>query len=134
MPSSAAPRRTAVATAAVRLLRARWLVRAPIWLYRGRLGAVFGSRLLMLEHTGRRTGARRYAVLEIIDQPAPGSCVVISGFGIRAQWFRNVRASPQVRVYLGSRPAAPTTAHLLAPDQAACGRLPTVNWMTARGA
>jgi hypothetical protein len=39
-----------VAAWAARLLRVRWIVRAPVWLYRARLGFVFGSRLLMLEH------------------------------------------------------------------------------------
>jgi hypothetical protein len=29
---------------AARLLRTRWIVRAPAWLYRARLGIVFGSR------------------------------------------------------------------------------------------
>lgn len=33
---------------AARLLRTRWLVRAPIALFRARLGFVFGRRLLML--------------------------------------------------------------------------------------
>lgn len=95
------------------LLRVRWFVRAPIWLYRARLGFVFGARLLMLEHMGRTSGLRRYVVLEVVDHPAPGRYVVVSGFGDRAQWFRNVDANPQVRVYLGSRaPAAATTLRL----------------------
>ncbi len=47
----------AAATGAAKLLRVRWLVRAPIWAYRARLGAVFGSRLVMLEHTGRTAPA-----------------------------------------------------------------------------
>lgn len=33
----------------------RILTRAPIWLYRAGLGFVFGSRILMLEHVGRRS-------------------------------------------------------------------------------
>ncbi|MGH7735078.1 MAG: nitroreductase family deazaflavin-dependent oxidoreductase, partial [Gemmatimonadales bacterium] len=45
-PSSAAG---ALAAWAAGLLRVRWLVRAPIGLYRARLGFLFGSRLLMLE-------------------------------------------------------------------------------------
>lgn len=43
--------------AAAALLRVRWFVRAPIWLFRARLGGLFGSRLLMLEHVGRSPGA-----------------------------------------------------------------------------
>jgi deazaflavin-dependent oxidoreductase (nitroreductase family) len=102
---------------AARLLRTRWIVRAPVWLYRARLGFVFGSRLLMLEHTGRTTGARRFAVLEVVARPRPGTYVIASGFGARAQWFRNVRVRPQVRVYLGAHRPAPATARLLTSEE-----------------
>lgn len=50
----------------------RWFVRAPIWLFRARLGFLLGSRLLMLEHLGRKSGGRRHVVLEVVTR-APGS-------------------------------------------------------------
>ena len=34
---------------------------------------MFGSRLLMLEHVGRRTCARRYVVLEVVEHLACAS-------------------------------------------------------------
>jgi len=102
-----------------RLMRVRWVVRAPVWLYRARLGFVFGSRLLMLEHTGRKTGIRRYAVLEAVDHPDPRTYIVAAGFGDRAQWLRNVRASPRVRVYAGSRGPVPAIARPLTSEEAA---------------
>lgn len=95
---------------AARALRTRWFVRAPIGLYRAGLGFAFGSRLLMLEHTGRSTGARRFVVLEVVDQPAPGEYVVVSGFGTRAQWYRNIMSNPRVRVSIGLRRSVPATA------------------------
>ena len=104
---------------AARLMRVRWIVRAPVWLYRAWLGFVFGSRLLMLEHTGRKTGIRRYAVLEAIDHPGPGTYIVAAGFGDHAQWLRNVWANPHVRVYTGSRRPVPATARPLTREQAA---------------
>jgi hypothetical protein len=61
----------AIARAGARLLRSRTLMRAPIWIYRARLGFLFGSRMLLLEHVGRKSGRRRQAVLEIVDQPKP---------------------------------------------------------------
>jgi deazaflavin-dependent oxidoreductase (nitroreductase family) len=73
----------------------------------------------MLEHTGRRTGIRRYVVLEVVDRPCPGTYVVVSGFGDRAQWLRNVRADPRVRVRVGARPPAPATARPLTSQDAA---------------
>lgn len=93
-------------------------MRAPIWIYKARAGAVLGSRLLMLEHIGRKSGARRYVVLEVIDHPAPDRYVVASGFGDKAQWFRNIQANPRVRVYAGSRAPAPATARVLTQDEA----------------
>lgn len=114
MPSS-----SSAAAWAARLLRTRWVVRAPVWLFRLRLGFLFGTRLLMLEHTGRVTGARRFAVLEVVASPRPGTYVVASGFGSRAQWYRNVRARPQVRVYRGAHGAVPGTARQLSGEEAA---------------
>jgi len=106
------------------MLRVRWFVRAPIWLFRARLGVLFGRRLLMLEHLGRNTGQRRFVVLEIVDHLAATRYVVVSGFGTRAQWFRNIEANPQVRVYLASDAPVPATARRLdaAEANAALGR------------
>ena len=88
------------------VLRNHALVRAPIWLYRARLGFLSGSRTLMLEHVGRKSGARRFVVLEVVGHPAPDTYVVASGFGERAQWFRNLIANPQVRVSVAGAWAA----------------------------
>lgn len=104
-----------------RLLRSRRLVRAPIWLYRIRAGALLGSRVMMLEHIGRTTGARRYVVLEVVDRPDPDTIVVASGFGTKAQWFRNIGVNPHVRVWLGSRRPAAGVAHPL--DQSGVDRV-----------
>lgn len=113
-------RQDALARAGAGLLCVRWFVRAPVWLYRSVLGFLFGDRLLLLEHTGRTSGLRRYVVLEVVDHPAPDRYVVVSGFGDGAQWFRNVEANPQVQVRCGSRTSAPALAHRLdAEDSAA---------------
>ncbi len=95
---------------AARLLTWRALVRAPIWLYRLRIGFLLGQRMLLLEHRGRRSGVARYTVLEVIDRPRPGRYVVAAGFGHRAQWCRNVLADPRVRISVGSRREVPARA------------------------
>jgi deazaflavin-dependent oxidoreductase (nitroreductase family) len=107
-----------VARAGAGLLRVRWFVRAPIWLFRARLGFLLGPRMLMLEHIGRKSGQRRFVVLEIIDHPSPDRYVVVSGFGDRAQWFRNVRANSRVRVFLGGRRPSPASAVVLSDPEA----------------
>ncbi|OBG97831.1 nitroreductase family deazaflavin-dependent oxidoreductase [Mycobacterium sp. E3247] len=103
---------------AARALRSRRLMRAPIWLYKARAGALFGSRMLMLEHTGRKSGAPRHVVLEVVGHPSPEVYLVASGFGRKAQWFRNIRADPRVRVYVGSHPPRIATARVLPQDEA----------------
>ena len=108
----------AVAGRAAALLRVRRLARAPIWLFRARLGLLFAGRLLMLEHVGRVSGRRRYVVLEVVARPAPRRYVVASGFGTRAQWYRNVVADPHVRVFVGSRGPVPATATPLGDEEA----------------
>lgn len=117
MPATTTPRSITRVLAA--LLRVRWLVRFPVWLYRARLGFLFGNRLLMVEHIGRRSGLRRYVVLEVVDHPQPDRWVVVSGFGDRAQWYRNIRNNPGVRVSVAGRGPTPATAGLLAGPAAA---------------
>jgi deazaflavin-dependent oxidoreductase (nitroreductase family) len=55
---------------------------------------------MMLEHRGRRTGRRRYVVLQVLDRE-PGALILLSGYGSGSQWFRNICADPRVRVWTG---------------------------------
>lgn len=110
--------RTGVASLAGRLLRSRRLMRAPIWIYKARAGALFGSRILLLEHVGRKSGLPRYAALEVVGHSPPDTYVVASGFGRKAQWFRNIEANPRVRVYTGSRAPRAGIARVLSTAEA----------------
>ena len=80
----------------------RILLRAPVLLYRARLGFLLGHRFLMLEHVGRRSGAVRRTVLEVVTDTGD-AVYVAAGWGEKADWFRNVRANPRVVVVLGAR-------------------------------
>ncbi len=62
---------------------------------------------------------RARVVLEVVDRPRPGTYLVASGFGARAQWLRNVAVNPQVRVYARGHRPAPATARLLTSDETA---------------
>jgi hypothetical protein len=64
----------------------RLMVRAPVWLYRARLGGLLGHRFLLLTRSGRRTGRPRQTVLEVVRRdPSSGAWLVPSGFGARSQ-------------------------------------------------
>ncbi|GAA5200139.1 nitroreductase family deazaflavin-dependent oxidoreductase [Microbacterium jejuense] len=73
-------------------LRTRWIVRAPIALYRAGLGWILGDRLVMIEHLGRVSHDRRFVVVEVVDRQ-PDVIRVASGFGTSAQWYRNLKAN-----------------------------------------
>ena len=100
------------------LLRTRWAVRAPIWLYGMRLGFLLGNRMLLLAHRGRLSGQLRYAVLEVVDRPASDTYVIVSGFGDTSQWYRNVVADPHVRISVGRRRNSLALAEPLSVDVA----------------
>jgi deazaflavin-dependent oxidoreductase (nitroreductase family) len=101
-----------------RLLTTRWFVRTPIWLYRMRLGFLLGHRMLLLEHVGRKSGQRRYAVLEVVERPCADTYVIVSGFGERAQWYQNVKANPHVRVSVGVLRQAPAVVNQMSREAA----------------
>ena len=97
----------------------RWLLRAPIWLYRLGLGSLLGDRFLMLTHIGRKSGQPRQSVLEVIrhDQQTD-SFVIASGWGEKADWLRNIQKNPNVLVQSRGR-RFEATAAFLSPEQAA---------------
>ena len=129
---TAAPSLTA--RVADRFFRTRWLVRMPIGLYRAGFGFLFGKRLLMLEHTGRKSGARRRVVLEVLARPAPGQYVIIAGFAGTAQWYRNITTNPRVRVSTGFRRnmAALAEPALEAESAAICATSPSTTQLSGR--
>ncbi|MEQ6902560.1 nitroreductase family deazaflavin-dependent oxidoreductase [Nocardioides sp. YIM 152588] len=94
-------------------LSTRSVARAPIWLYRHRLGRLMGDRVLMLEHRGRTSGLPRYVCLEVVARPSATTIVVASGFGEGSQWYRNLSADPTCRVSLGRQVEVPAHARLL---------------------
>lgn len=101
------------------MLRTRWFVRMPIAIYRSGLGPIFGRRLLMLQHTGRASGQRRYVVLETVLRPQPDQIVIASGFGTHAQWYRNLQADPHVTVSTGRIRSRAASAELLSEAESA---------------
>ncbi|MFR9799194.1 nitroreductase family deazaflavin-dependent oxidoreductase [Streptomyces sp. MS06] len=82
----------------------RMVLRAPIKLYRMGLGGLLGQRMVLLTHTGRKSGQPRQVVLEVVARlPESGAFLIASGYGERSQWLRNVLATPQVRYQVGRR-------------------------------
>lgn len=82
----------------------RWLFRAPTLLYHGGGGHLLGHRFLLLVHIGRRTGRRHETVLEVMEYRENGpELLVMSAFGRKADWLRNIEAARSAEVTIGSR-------------------------------
>ncbi|MCA1644552.1 MAG: nitroreductase family deazaflavin-dependent oxidoreductase [Chloroflexi bacterium] len=82
------------------LLRA--LLKIPSLVYRGPLADLMRSRcVLLLTTRGRRSGRPRTGAVSFM--PLGEHFVVFSGWGVRSNWFRNVRANPDVMVTVGRR-------------------------------
>jgi deazaflavin-dependent oxidoreductase (nitroreductase family) len=97
----------------------RFLLRMPIYLYRLKLGWLFGTRLLLLNHIGRVSGKPRHTILEVAEHDATSnSYVVASGWGPTAAWYRNVLHTPEVSIQVGTR-TMPVTARPLDEDEGA---------------
>ncbi len=97
----------------------RIFFRSPILFYRLKLGWLFGKRILLLEHRGRKSGITRKAVIEVVDHDVQiGSYIVAAAWGNQADWYKNIKAQPNVTVEVGTKRFA-AFAKILSADEAA---------------
>ncbi len=91
----------------------RWFFDVPAVVYRLGLGRVFGRRFLLITHRGRRSGRIRRTVVEAVHfDPALFESVVMAGWGDRTHWYRNIVASPALRIETGGRRYRPVQRRL----------------------
>jgi deazaflavin-dependent oxidoreductase (nitroreductase family) len=80
----------------------RQLLKVPVLLYRGPLADLLRSRCVMLLTTrGRKSGLPRTGAISFM--PVEDHFVVFSGWGTSSNWYRNVRANPDVTITVGRR-------------------------------
>jgi len=96
---------------------ARLAFRLPIYLYRLDLGRLLGHRFLLLVHRGRKSGLLRETVLEVLlHDPAARESVVLSAWGKKSDWYRNVGATPALEIRTGGHRYVPEQ-RFLAPEE-----------------
>lgn len=95
----------------------KWMFRSGIYLYRLGLGGLFGKRMLLLNHVGRKSGQPRQAVLEVIAVgEGTRTFYVASGYGRQSDWFQNLQKRPDVTIQVGRKKMA-VTAVFLSPEE-----------------
>jgi deazaflavin-dependent oxidoreductase (nitroreductase family) len=101
------------------LMRLVW--RAPVWLYRLRLGWILGNRFIAVNHIGRKTGLPRQAVVEAVKYDRKSrTYYAASGYGPKSDWYQNVLAHPDVTIEARGK-TIPVRAAPLPPEE--CGQL-----------
>jgi deazaflavin-dependent oxidoreductase (nitroreductase family) len=96
----------------------RTLYRLPIWAFHLHLGWLFMRRLLLLTHTGRKSGLPRQTVLEVLQYDREKErYLVFAGWGELADWVNTVEKTPQVVIQVGQR-SFQAQAHRLSPEEA----------------
>jgi deazaflavin-dependent oxidoreductase (nitroreductase family) len=95
----------------------RLVFRLPIYLYRLNLGWLLGHRGLLLIHQGRKSGLLWETMLEVIRyDPATKESIVLSGWGEKADWYRNIKVTPAMEVRTGGERYVPEH-RFLAPEE-----------------
>ena len=76
--------------------------RLPLLLYRQGWGWLLGDTFLLLVHEGRKTGKRYCSVAMVLRyEPRTQEAVICSAWGEDADWIRNIRGRPALRVQIG---------------------------------
>lgn len=70
----------------------KWLFKLPILLYRLGVGCVVGRLFMALTTVGRKSGLPRRTAIEFHE--FEGRCTVMSGWGTKTDWYRNIEANP----------------------------------------
>jgi deazaflavin-dependent oxidoreductase (nitroreductase family) len=95
----------------------RFAFRLPIHLYRFNLGWLLGHRVLLLTHRGRRSGRIYRIPLEVIRyDAATEESIVVSAWGEKADWYRNIEANPAMEIRIGRKRYVPEQ-RFLAPEE-----------------
>lgn len=83
----------------------KWVYKLPILLYRLGLGFLLGRLFMILTTTGRKSGQPRRTAIEFHE--FEGRPTVMSGWGTKTDWYRNLEANPLVTVqtWRGVQPA-----------------------------
>ena len=81
----------------------KWIFKIPILQYKLGLGWMIGKYVLLLTTTGRKTGKPRQTPLEYEYDKEHDRYRIAAGWGGNTDWYRNVKANPQVHLHVGSQ-------------------------------
>ena len=97
----------------------KYILKAPQWLFRLKLGFLMGDRFVMITHVGRKSGKSYRTPLEVVVHDTESEeYFVCSGTGPNADWYRNISASPASEIQVRNTTWVPEQ-RMLEPAEAA---------------
>jgi len=79
------------------------------------MGSPFGGYIMVLKVIGRKTGKVRYTPVSYAIEN--GNVYCLAGFGKRADWYRNLRAHPNIEVIMPGGAIAGIAEEVTDPDE-----------------
>jgi deazaflavin-dependent oxidoreductase (nitroreductase family) len=80
----------------------RLLANAPRLFYQLHLGWLLGHRVVQITHRGRKSGALRKTILEVLSyDPQTREVLVVSGWEGKTDWYRNIEREPALEMRIG---------------------------------
>jgi deazaflavin-dependent oxidoreductase (nitroreductase family) len=77
-------------------------LKAPRLVYNLNLGWIFGHRILVVTHKGRKSGLIHQTPLEVVRyDKATDTSIVISAWGEKSDWYRNIQKTPALQIQTG---------------------------------
>jgi deazaflavin-dependent oxidoreductase (nitroreductase family) len=97
----------------------RLLAKLPLVFYQLGLGWLLGTRFVQITHRGRKSGLLHRTVVEVLRyEPHTKEVIVVSGWGGKTDWYRNIQQEPAQEIRTG-RIAYQPTQQLLTPEETA---------------
>jgi deazaflavin-dependent oxidoreductase (nitroreductase family) len=98
----------------------KFFFKIPVWFHKMGFGGwerLMGAQWMLITTTGRKTGKRRDAMVDVMDyDKATDTYYIEAAYGSRADWFRNIQANPRFEAKVGRRKFHATASPLANED------------------
>lgn len=85
----------------------KFFFKVPLYVHKMGLGGwekLIGAEWMLIATTGRKTGKRREAMVDVMDYDKSSDTYYIeAAYGARADWYRNIQSHPVFEVQVGRR-------------------------------
>ena len=85
----------------------KFFFKVPVWLHKMGFGGwerLVGAQWMLITTTGRKTGKRRDAMVDVMDyDKATDTYYIEAAYGARADWYKNMQSNPIFEAQVGRR-------------------------------